>query len=93
MAAAQSGVVGLTLSAARELGVHNVNVNAVVPGLVETASFKTIPAEVVERGLSRSVLGRLAKPEEVADVILFLCTEKARHITGEVVRVDGGQHL
>jgi 3-oxoacyl-[acyl-carrier protein] reductase len=92
-AAAQSGVIGLTLAAARELGPHDVNVNAVIPGLVETAAIKAIPAEVIERGLSRSVLGRLAKPEEVADVILFLCSARARHITGEVIRVDGGHHL
>jgi 3-oxoacyl-[acyl-carrier protein] reductase len=91
--AARSGVIGLTLAAARELGPYDVTVNAVAPGLVETASIKSVPAEAVDRAVSRSVLRRLARPEEVADVILFLCSSKARQITGEVIRVDGGQHL
>jgi len=90
---AKSGVIGLTLSAARELGAYDVNVNAVAPGMVETRAIEKMPSEEVQKALSRSVLGRLAKPEEVADVVLFLCSRKARHITGEVIRVDGGQHL
>jgi 3-oxoacyl-[acyl-carrier protein] reductase len=91
--AAKMGVIGLTLASARELGPYDVNVNAVAPGMVETAALKGTPAEDVEKAISRSVLGRLAKPEEVADVVIFLCSAKARHITGEVIRVDGGQHL
>jgi 3-oxoacyl-[acyl-carrier protein] reductase len=91
--AAKSGVLGLTLAAARELGAYDVNVNAVAPGMVETRAIQKTPPEAVEKAISRSVLGRLAKPEEVADVVLFLCSPRARHITGEVIRVDGGQHL
>ncbi len=90
---AKMGVIGLTLAAARELGPYDVNVNAVAPGMVETAALKAVSSEEIDKALSRSVLGRLAKPEEVADVVLFLCSPKARHITGEVIRVDGGQHL
>lgn len=92
-AAAKSGILGLTMAAARELGPFNVNVNAVAPGLVETAALARESPEVVEKAITRSVLGRLAKPEEVADVVLFLCGPRSRHITGEVIRVDGGQHL
>jgi 3-oxoacyl-[acyl-carrier protein] reductase len=91
--AAKAGVIGLTLAAARELGPFDVTVNAVAPGLVETASLRDVPTATVEAAISRSVLGRLAKPEEVADVVLFLCSKKSRHVTGEVIRVDGGQHL
>jgi len=91
--AAKSGVLGLTLAAARELGAYDVNVNAVAPGMVETRALSDTSADAVEKAISRSVLGRLAKPEEVADVVLFLCSPRARHITGEVIRVDGGQHL
>jgi NAD(P)-dependent dehydrogenase (short-subunit alcohol dehydrogenase family) len=72
--AAKMGVIGLTLAAARELGPYDVNVNAVAPGMVETAALKGTPAEDVEKAISRSVLGRLAKPEEVADVVIFLCS-------------------
>jgi 3-oxoacyl-[acyl-carrier protein] reductase len=90
---ARSGVLGLTLAAARELGPFDVNVNAVAPGLVETEALKDVPSAEVEKAVARTVLGRLARPEDVADVVLFLCSTKARHITGEVIRVDGGQHL
>jgi 3-oxoacyl-[acyl-carrier protein] reductase len=61
--------------------------------MIETAALKELPPEEIDKALSRSVLGRLAKPEEVADVVLFLCSARARHITGEVIRVDGGEHL
>ncbi len=91
--AAKMGVIGLTQTTAKELGPFNVNVNAVVPGMIETAALKELPSEEIDKALSRSVLGRLAKPEEVADVVLFLCSARARHITGEVIRVDGGEHL
>jgi 3-oxoacyl-[acyl-carrier protein] reductase len=90
---AKAGINGLTMAAARELGAYDVNVNAVAPGLVETRALQHVPPKDVERALSRSVLGRLAKPEEVADVVHFLCSSRARHITGEIIRVDGGQHL
>jgi len=90
---AKAGINGLTMAAARELGPYDVNVNAVAPGLVDTRALKEIPAKQVDRALARSVLGRLAKPEEVADVVYFLCSPRARHITGEIIRVDGGQHL
>jgi 3-oxoacyl-[acyl-carrier protein] reductase len=90
---AKAGVIGLTLAAARELGAYDVNVNAVAPGMVETAALRNVPPEEIDKAIARSVLGRLAKPEEVADVVLFLCSARARHITGEVIRVDGGRHI
>lgn len=91
--AAKSGVIGLTLAAARELGPYDVTVNAVAPGMVETAALRDASPDAVRRAIERSVLGRLARPDEVADVVVFLCSERARHVTGEVIRVDGGQHL
>ena len=90
---AKAGINGLTIGAARELGPYDVNVNAVAPGLVETRALRGVPPEDIQEAISRSVLGRLAKPEEVADVVFFLCSARARHITGEIIRVDGGQHL
>lgn len=90
-AAAKAGVVGLTRAAARDLGRHNVNVNAVAPGLVESPLAERVPPEVRERLLEETALGRFATPDDVAAVIAFLCSDDARHITGEVIRVDGGQ--
>lgn len=91
--ASKAGIIGLTKSVARELGKFNVNVNAVAPGLIETDMIKNAPEEVRQKALADIVLGRIGKTEEVAAVVSFLCTEKARHITGEVIKVDGGQYI
>jgi 3-oxoacyl-[acyl-carrier protein] reductase len=91
--AAKAGVVGFTKACARELGRYNINVNAVAPGLIETEMVKAAPETVREMALAEIVLGRLGLPEEVAYVVTFLCTEKARHITGQVIQVDGGQYI
>ncbi len=91
--AAKGGVNALTKTVARELGRYNVNVNAVAPGLIETEMVKQAPENVRELALSEILLGRLGQPEEVAWVVTFLCSERARLITGEVITVDGGQYL
>jgi 3-oxoacyl-[acyl-carrier protein] reductase len=91
--AAKGGVNALTKTVARELGRYNVNVNAVAPGLIETDMVKQAPEKVREMALAEIVLGRLGQPEEVAWVVTFLCSDKARHITGEIITVDGGQYL
>ncbi|MBI2264120.1 MAG: beta-ketoacyl-ACP reductase [Armatimonadetes bacterium] len=92
-AASKAGIIGLTKSVARELGRFGVNVNAVAPGLIETDMVAQMPQEAREQSLREIVLGRLGRPEDVASVVVFLCTEKARHITGEVIKVDGGQYI
>lgn len=89
--AAKAGVVGLARAAARDLGRHGVNVNAVAPGLVETALTRDLDEDLKTRLRDETCLGRLASPDDVAAVIRFLCSEEARHVTGEVIRVDGGQ--
>jgi len=91
--AAKAGVIGFTKACARDLGRYGVNVNAVAPGLIETEMVKEAPEKVREMALAEIVLGRLGLPEEVAYVVTFLCTEKARHITGQVIQVDGGQYM
>lgn len=92
-AAAKAGIIGLTKTVARELAKSNVNCNAVAPGLIETDMIKAAPEDVRQKAMAEIVLGRIGAPEEVAYVVTFLCTEKARHITGEVIKVDGGQYI
>ena len=90
-AASKSGLGGLTRAVARDLGAYNVNVNAVAPGYVRTDMLEDVPEDVIVESERRAALGRLARPDDVAHVVVFLCSEMARAITGQVIRVDGGQ--
>jgi len=92
-AASKAALEGLTRAAAVELGPANVNVNAVAPGFIRTERMMMLPREVIERAQKHSVLGRVAEPEDVAHVITFLCSDEARHVTGQTVVVDGGLSL
>jgi 3-oxoacyl-[acyl-carrier protein] reductase len=92
-AASKAALLGLTRAAAVELGPANVNVNAVAPGFIRTERMAMLPSEVIERAQKSSILGRVAEPEDVAHVISFLCSESARHITGQTIVVDGGLSL
>jgi 3-oxoacyl-[acyl-carrier protein] reductase len=91
--ASKAGIIGLTKTVAKELGKYNVNVNAVAPGLIETDMMKQATEEVRKMAIEEIVLKRIGQPEEVADVVAFLCSNLARHITGEVIKVDGGQYI
>ncbi|HEX8695461.1 MAG TPA: SDR family NAD(P)-dependent oxidoreductase [Longimicrobium sp.] len=92
--ASKAGLLGLTRSAALELGPSNVNVNAVAPGYIRTTRLTSgVPAEILDSARERAVLGRLGDPQDVANVVVFLCSEYARHITGVVIPVDGGHLL
>ncbi len=92
-AASKAALIGLTRAAAVDLGAANINVNAVAPGFVRTEMLSQLPREVLERAEKESLLGRVAEPEDVAHVVTFLCSEEARHITGQVIVVDGGLTL
>ena len=93
-AASKAGLIGLTRSTAVELGRRNINVNAVAPGYIRTTRLTDgVPPEILDRARERASLGRLGDPQDVAGVVLFLCSEPARHITGAVIPVDGGYLL
>jgi acetoacetyl-CoA reductase/3-oxoacyl-[acyl-carrier protein] reductase len=91
--ASKAGLIGLTKALARELGPKGVTVNAVAPGMVMTEMARGLPEEVVDRAKAESVLPELARPEDVANLVLFLLSDAARMITGEVIRVDAGQYI
>jgi len=91
--ASKAGLIGLTKALARELGPKGITVNAVAPGMVMTAMARALPGEIVAKARAECVLPELAGPEDVASLVLFLLSDAARMITGEVIRVDAGQYL
>jgi 3-oxoacyl-[acyl-carrier protein] reductase len=92
-AASKAGLVGLTKTAARELGPKGVTVNAVAPGMVLTDMTLALAAEFRQKAIDESVLKKLPEVEDVAAAVLFLLSNAARMITGEVIRVDAGQYI
>jgi len=87
-AAAKGGVISFTRTLAKELGSRNITVNAVAPGFIETEMTGVLSEQVKDEILSRIALGRMGKPEDVAEVVLFLATS-ANYVTGQVIAVDG----
>jgi 3-oxoacyl-[acyl-carrier protein] reductase len=93
--ASKAGIIGFTKALAKELGAFGVNVNAVAPGLIETAMLKDSEArdKIIDLAMGESALKRVGQPEDLANLVAFLASDKARHITGEVIKVDGGQYI
>jgi len=92
-AASKGGEIALSKTLAKELGKFNVNVNVVAPGMVLTDMMKAVPMEFQKKALDETVVGRFATPEEVAHVVVFFCSDLSRHVTGEVIKIDGGQYI
>jgi 3-oxoacyl-[acyl-carrier protein] reductase len=89
-AASKFGVIGMAKTWARELGRKGIRANAVCPGFVETTILKSIPAKVMQAMIDRVPLGRLARPEEIANTYAFLASDEASYINGAVIEVSGG---
>jgi 3-oxoacyl-[acyl-carrier protein] reductase len=89
-AAAKAGLIGFTKAVAREVASRNVTVNAVAPGFITTDMVQHLSEETRQQILSRIPMGRFGSPEEVAEVVVFLCSDGARYITGQVLGIDGG---
>jgi 3-oxoacyl-[acyl-carrier protein] reductase len=91
--AAKAGVIGLTKAAAKDLGKFGVTCNSVAPGFILTEMGESMPAEFRQAAIDESAVKRAGLPEDVAWLVAFLASECGRHITGEVIKVDGGQYI
>ncbi len=91
--ASKGGIVAMTKAAARELGGLGATVNTVAPGMVMTEMAKGLPENILAKARAETVVGRIADPEDIAAAVAFLCSEQARHVTGQCLQVDGGQYI
>jgi 3-oxoacyl-[acyl-carrier protein] reductase len=92
-AASKFGVIGFVKTWARELGRKGIRANAVCPGFIETPILDTVPEKVLEGMRARVPMGRLGKPEDIANVYAFLASDEAEYINGAVIEVSGGATL
>lgn len=92
-AATKAGVAGFARSMAQEVGSRNITVNAVAPGFIDTDMTKALPEEQRAKLESTIALNRLGQPEEIANVVAFLCSDGAAYITGETIQVNGGMYM
>jgi 3-oxoacyl-[acyl-carrier protein] reductase len=91
--ASKGGEIAMSKSLARDLGAFNVNVNVVAPGMVLTDMMDNLAPEFKNKALAETVVGRFATPQDCAHLVSFLCSDLSRHITGEVIKIDGGQYI
>ncbi len=89
-AASKAAVIGATKNLAREFADHNIRVNAVAPGMIETDMGAQIEEELKQEMLSKVIMKRMGRPEEIANVIAFLASDLSSYMTGQIIRVDGG---
>lgn len=92
-AASKGGIISFTKTVAKEYARNKIIVNAVAPGFIETSMIKTIPEKVMNNILSKILLGRLGKPEEVAKLVCFLASDDANYITGQIININGGFYM
>ena len=92
-AASKAGIVGFTKSVAKEYGRRNIRCNAIAPGYIETKMTEKLPENIQEELKKSLAIARLGKPEDVANLALFLGSDNSSYITGEVIKVDGGMYV
>jgi len=91
--ASKAGIMGFTKTVAREVAPRGITVNAVAPGFIDTEMTAVLPEKVREGFIQQIPLGRMGKPEDVAQAVYWLCSEAAGYVTGQIVHVNGGMYM
>ena len=92
-AATKSGIIGMTMSLAREVGSRGITVNAVAPGFIKTAMTDVLPDDIKENMIKQIPLGTLGEVSDIANTVVFLASDDAKYITGQTIHVDGGMAM
>jgi 3-oxoacyl-[acyl-carrier protein] reductase len=92
-AASKAGIMGFTKTIAREVASRGITVNAVAPGFIDTEMTASLTEKAKDYFLQQIPMGRIGKPEEVAEVVYWLCSEGASYVTGQVIHVNGGLYM
>jgi NAD(P)-dependent dehydrogenase (short-subunit alcohol dehydrogenase family) len=92
-AATKGGGIAFTMSVAREVAKKGITVNAVAPGFVETDMLKGVPEAALDQVRALTPMGRLGRPEEIADAVVFLASPRSSYVTGHVLSVNGGMYM
>ncbi len=91
--ASKAGILGMTKSLAKELASRNVTVNAIAPGFIQTSMTDKLPENIINSMLENIPLAKLGRPEDIADTVVFLASDRANYITGQTISVDGGMSI
>ncbi|MDL2310664.1 3-oxoacyl-[acyl-carrier-protein] reductase [Peptostreptococcaceae bacterium OttesenSCG-928-C18] len=91
--ASKAGIIGITKTLAKELASRNITVNAIAPGFIETKMTEKLPEDIVETMLNNIPLGKFGSPEDIANAVVFLGSDSADYITGQILSVDGGMSI
>ena len=92
-AASKAGIMGFTKTVAREVAARGINVNAVLPGFIDTEMTAVLPEKARESFMNQIPLGRIGKPDDVAEAVYWLCSDAAGYITGQTLHVNGGMYM
>ncbi len=91
--ASKAALIAATKVMAEELGEHLIRVNAIAPGFIDTDMYNDVPKEILDRKIAKTKLKHMGRPEDVAETILYLASDASRHITGQIIRIDGGKGI
>lgn len=92
-AAAKAGMIGMTKASAKDLAIHGIRVNTILPGFIETPMAQAVPEKILEKTRQQIPMGHLGDPEDIAEGVLYLCGRSGKYVTGSVLEITGGLYM